>query len=138
MALLCLLPFLASAASESTLAFSTLARGDTSGVIAPTYLAIRSREAWQTLWAQHVMGSPSALPIVDFSREIVLAVFAGERPTGGYEIVITTVEAGSGGLLVTYSETGPPPGSFLTQQLTHPYHLVRVPRVGGPIIFRRE
>jgi hypothetical protein len=138
MAILFLLPLLASAASEAGIPFSTLAQGDTSGVTAPAHLVIRSREAWQTLWTQHAMGLPSAPPEVDFSWEIVLAVFAGERRTGGYEVTITAVEARGGGGLVTYREMDPPGGSFLIQQLTHPYHLVKVPRVDGPIIFRRE
>jgi hypothetical protein len=138
MVLLFLLPILVSATSESGIPFSTLAQGETSGVTVSASLAIKSQKAWQTLWAQHATASPAAPPAVDFSREIVLAVFAGERRTGGYEVTITAVEARGGGVLVTYREAKPAPGIFLIQQLTHPYHFVIIPRIEGPIVFRSE
>ena len=68
----------------------------------------------------------------------MIAVFAGERTTGGFTVEITAIEDSAGAVRVTYRETGPPPDSFLTQTISQPYHLVTTPRVEGLIIFQRH
>ncbi len=69
---------------------------------------------------------------------MVIAVFAGERTTGGFAVEVTGIELSAGITRVTYRESRPSPDSLLTQALTQPYHLVRTPRVEGPINFDRQ
>ena len=118
--------------------FSTIEQGSASGVTSPTTLVIRSEEEWQVLWARHaaVRAPTPGPPQIDFSREMVIAVFAGERTTGGFTVEVTAIDVSSGAIRVTYHESDPPPDSFLTQALTQPYHLVTTPRVEGPITFQ--
>lgn len=118
--------------------FSTIEKGGVSGVTSPRTLVIKSEEEWQRLWAQHAAArarTPGP-PQIDFSREMVIAVFAGERTTGGFTVEVTAIDVSSGAIRVTYQESGPPPDSFLTQALTQPYHLVTTPRVEGPVTFQ--
>jgi len=77
-------------------------------------------------------------PPVDFSRDMVVALFMGERGTGGYEIEITRVERVESGLVVQYRRTSPDPGAMLSQALSQPFHLVKLPRNDGPVIFVAE
>lgn len=42
---------------------------------------------WQNLYAQHKPGA--AVPSVDFSKKTVLAIFAGQRNTGGYGVQLS-------------------------------------------------
>ncbi len=50
----------------------------------------------------------------------VFAVFAGEKPTGGYELLIDSVEAEDGTLQVFIEEIEPGPDDHVTQALTYP------------------
>jgi hypothetical protein len=85
-----------------------------------------SREEWDKLWIQHA--GERTRPNVDFTREVVAAVFLGTRPTAGFSIEIVRVRQDSVALVVEYRETRPAPDSVAAQVLTSPYHIVAVPR----------
>lgn len=120
--------------------FSTVARGSVSGVLEPLQLAIRSRNEWIALWERHARAQvpPPPAPAVDFGREMVVGIFMGERATGGYEIEITRVERAGSHLRVYYRSRQPQPGAVLVQALSHPYHLIKLSRDDGPVVFLRE
>jgi len=111
------------------------------GVEKPAQLIIRDAKAWADLWAKvHSSVEPKpALPEVDFQKQIVVAVFAGTKRTGGYSIRIRDIrhDAKADKLLVFVEETSPPPGSITIQVLTQPYHMVLMPKTDKPIEFRR-
>ncbi|UQA61204.1 protease complex subunit PrcB family protein [Polyangium aurulentum] len=87
-----------------------------------------------------VGGAPP--PEVDFRRHWVVYYGAGVRPTGGYHARIAGIErSGSGRILtITTQLVEPGPGCIVTQALTYPYVLARVPRQEGVrrILFERE
>ena len=63
-------------------AVRTVVKGQMSETDAPRQATVRSAAEWSALWKTH---DPSGqLPAVDFSREMVVAVFLGSRPTAGY------------------------------------------------------
>jgi hypothetical protein len=68
-------------------------------------------------------------PAVDFSRDVVVAVSAGQRPTGGHEIAIERVINNGGELTVEVVETTPGPNCMTTASLTQPVDVVVVPGV---------
>jgi hypothetical protein len=75
---------------------------------------------------------------MDFSNEIVVAVFLGEKPTGGHAIEITRMERSDDRLLVSFIERRPQPGGVVTQAFTQPFHIVKVAAQGsGTVSFRR-
>ena len=78
-----------------------------------------------------------AMPTIDFSRETVVGVFAGTRPTSGYGVEIVKAADANGTLIVDYVETRPGPGAVTAQVLTAPYHLVAVPRHDGEVRFQK-
>ncbi|MFP4012359.1 MAG: protease complex subunit PrcB family protein [Spirochaetaceae bacterium] len=77
-------------------------------------------------------------PAIDFDRETVVAVFAGQRSTGGYSVEIDAVcrtpEAGSESsaaaseavLHLCYTEYEPAEDAMVTMALTSPYVVVAV------------
>lgn len=117
--------------------FSTVARGGVSRVKQPLDAVVRTREEWAALWARHV-GPAAAAPTVDFSAEMVVAVFAGERPTTGFDLEITRVLSTDRGLQVAYRERTPPPGALVRPVLTAPFHVIRLPRSELPVHVLRE
>lgn len=115
----------------------TIDRGTHSGVRDARKLVIRDALTWGALWSEHTFGQvpPPPLPPVDFAREMVIAVFLGEKPTSGYAAEIVEIRLTAEGLLVRVKATIPPSGVPLLQVLTQPFHIVKVPRYDGPVAF---
>jgi protease stability complex PrcB-like protein len=128
------------AAEGGALTFSTVAKGVASGVLEPLQVAIRTRDEWVAFWARHTRAQvqPPSAPAVDFSREMVVGIFLGERATGGYEVEITKVERGGSELRIHYRSMSPEPRATVTQVRTEPYHVIKLRRDDSPLVFSRE
>jgi hypothetical protein len=96
------------------------------GIAEARRLVIRDANAWADFWSELGMGGR---PAVDFSRDVVVAVAAGQRPTGGYEIAVERVTNNGGELTVEVVETTPGPNCMTTASLTQPVDVVVVPGV---------
>jgi hypothetical protein len=89
-------------------------------------LVIRDANGWNQFWSELGVGER---PSVDFNRDVVIAVAAGQRPTGGYEIVIDRVTQTDGQLTVEVVERTPGPNCVTSASLTQPVDVVVVPAV---------
>jgi len=87
-------------------------------------LVIRDANAWAQFWSELGVGDR---PSVDFNHDVVVAVAAGQRPTGGYEIAIDRVTQSDGQLTVEVVERVPGPNCMTTGSLTQPVDVVVVP-----------
>jgi protease stability complex PrcB-like protein len=126
--------------STDRVSFKTIAKGLRSGIREPSQIAIRSQSEWQKLWRQHSSASTASapLPTVDFDKEIVVAVFLGEKPSGGYGVEISSAEVVGSSLTVFVKETSPKPGAIVTQAINQPFHIVRIETAGVETVsFRR-
>jgi hypothetical protein len=112
-----------------------VARGQMSGVTAAAQIVVRSNAEWEKLWKSHAAAQP--LPAVDFTREMVAAVFLGSRPTGGFSVEIVDGRREGEALVLDYVERRPSPDAITTQALTSPFHIVRVEAQAGEVRFRR-
>jgi hypothetical protein len=118
--------------STTTLAnqvsFHTVLKGHRSGVRESVQIVARSQSEWSALWKRHASTEPNPppLPTINFSNEIVVAVFLGEKPTGGHDVEIVSMEQNNDVLLVSFVEKSPRPGGVVTQAFTQPFHIVRV------------
>ncbi len=123
---------LAPAGAAERVPFVTIDQGFRSGVRERKFLVIKNEAEWKKLWQTHAQPQVPAkeLPPVDFDKEMVVAVFLGEKPTGGYKAEITAIEEDreKGQLRIVTRESKPPTGSIAIQALTQPYHIVRVKR----------
>jgi protease stability complex PrcB-like protein len=113
----------------------TIGKGPTSAIDEPRQVTVRSEADWAALWKENGAGGP--LPAVDFSREMVVGVFAGTRPTAGYGVEIVRAVDASGTLIVDYVETAPGRDRVAAQILTAPFHLVAIPKHEGMVTFRK-
>jgi hypothetical protein len=96
------------------------------GISEARRLVIRDANAWADFWSELGVGDR---PAVDFSRDVVVAVSAGQRPTGSHEIAIERVINNGGELTVEVVETTPGPNCMTTASLTQPVDVVVVPGV---------
>lgn len=107
--------------------------GAQSSVTHAAQRVLRDAAAWNAFWLAVSQAAPRAF---DPAREMAVAVFLGERRTGGYAVRIVSAEPHDGQLVVTYEESPPPAGSMVTQALTYPWTLAVLPRSTLPVTFR--
>ena len=69
----------ASATVGSPMPTTTIAAGTVSQIHTLTRVVVREQAAWTDLWRRHT-GRADAPPAVDFDRDMVAAVFAGDSP----------------------------------------------------------
>jgi len=87
-------------------------------------LVIRDANGWAQFWSELGVGER---PSVDFNRDVVVAVAAGQRPSGGYEITIDRVTQTDGQLTVEVVERTPGPNCMTSASVTQPVDVVVVP-----------
>jgi hypothetical protein len=106
--------------------FGVLGHGSVAeGVSKRKNYAIYSKEEYEKMWK--LSGNTNKMPTVDFKKGYVIAVFAGERPTGGYAISVEKVTDIGKERHVTVLLEKPGAGCITTQALTSPYQIIRVP-----------
>ena len=119
-------PMTSTMAKTATDGPRTIEKGDTSNVDDTKQVLIRTEDEWAKLWRQHAAERPR--PAVDFSKEMVVGVFMGSRPTAGFATAIVSTTAGNGVLIVRYTEKLPAGRAITAQILTFPFHLVAIPK----------
>ena len=119
-------------------------RGVQCGVTQPRFAVFRHADKWTHFWKNGMAPySPrfSKVPVVDFTRDMVVGVFMGEEPDPHYEIKIRSVKpegrsAGAGGVVVVrYREIHTMSGVFSPPFAVQPFHLLRVSAAPGPVRF---
>jgi hypothetical protein len=112
-----------------------LERGDQTYIDDSRQALARNAAEWTALWRQH--DPDRAAPAVDFTREMVVALFMGSRSTAGYAIEIVSAREEDGAFVVRFRERRPERGALLAQMITSPYHIIAVPRSSAPPRFER-
>ncbi len=97
--------------------------------------AITDFASWKQLWASLLPQAP--LPAIDFSRQEVVAIFSGQRPSGGYSLEILSAAPEASALIIRYRERLPPPGIPPPEGATTPYILRVVPKNDLPVRFEK-
>jgi hypothetical protein len=91
-------------------------------------LIIRDANGWAEFWSELGAGDR---PAVDFTRDLVVAVAAGQQASGGHEIAVDKVSQRNGELIIEVVETLPGPNCMTTAVLTQPVDVVVVPAVNA-------
>jgi hypothetical protein len=110
----------------STLEIRRIGQWSRTGVGESRRLVIRDANSWAEFWSELGTGDR---PDVDFTKAVLVAVAAGQRPTGGYEIAVDQVSQADGELTVHVIETTPGPNCRTNSSPTQPVDVVVVPVV---------
>lgn len=92
------------------------------------FFLVRDDATLRTLW-NRAHGSQlqvPPVPDVTFSRETVVALFLGTKPTGGYGIEVQDLALTQGELFIDARISEPAPDAITTQALTSPWVMIRV------------
>jgi hypothetical protein len=75
------------------------------------------------------------LPVVDFSKTTIIAVFMGRCPTMGYEIEIKEIIDTGLSVVVRVEKTHPGERCLVGEAITSPFHIVKVDKIGKCLVF---
>lgn len=130
--MICLMMILALVAgcgqqAGEALKFETIDQGTYSGITEKKAVLITDEASWGALWKSHTQ--EGAAPAVPFGQESVLAVYLGERSSGGYGVTVSEVRIDGSKVIVTVQETKPASGTMTTSAITQPFHLVKLAKV---------
>lgn len=98
------------------------------GISESRRLVIRDANAWAAFWSELGVGER---PEIDFTRDLIVAVAAGQRPSGGFEIAINRITQSAGELGIEVVETEPGPNCMTSGSLTQPVDVVAVQAVSA-------
>jgi hypothetical protein len=117
--------------------FETIDQGFYSSISEKNTYVINSLEEWQNIWSQAYSNQTPEpeLPAIDFEKETVIAVFAGEFPSGGYEVEIDRLDEYDDVVIATFVITSPGPACGTTDALTQPFHIVKTKKTDKEISF---
>jgi len=122
-------------ADEHAVPFTTMASGTASGIHTLALLVIRRPAAWSRIWHKHAVGlreKEAAEPTIDFTQEMVVAVFAGEVSVDARVTIIKIVHEKQR-LRVVYRIGTPQPGPMpLDLATATPFHIVRAQAIPIP------
>jgi hypothetical protein len=119
---------------EDNIPFETLAQGMrlSSPQSEPVLLMATNPAAFDALVPLLDLEHQALLNDVDFERNIILAVFWGVKPSGGYSITIDRIWTADNDLTVNVILNENDPTLPKVEASTYPYHLVIVDRLALP------
>ena len=120
---------------EKELSFETVDKDFYSNIQEKSQKAIQNSEDFQELWNE--IGSLKMLEEIDFSKYTVIAVFQGQKTSGGYYIEISKITDKKDSILVNVIEIEAAPGQAAAV-ITSPYHIVRIPKTTKLIKFETK
>jgi hypothetical protein len=65
-----------------------------------------------------------------FGDHFIVLIAMGERPTGGYAVIIDEIATSGDNWIVDVRFAEPEPGSMVTMALTYPYEIVKITDTG--------
>jgi len=119
-------------------AFTVLAQGTQSGIERQRFETLRDAAALLKLWKAHTAGVSPAPPVpeVDFSKEMVIAAFAGTRKSGGYVLSVSRITVYPDRIEIDLSLIQPVPDCMVTKALTQPFVFAKTGQSGDkPVNF---
>jgi len=112
--------------------FETIIKGFNSNQAEKKNYVIKNEGEWAGILTE--TGAELPAP-VDFTKDMIIAVFQGVKMTGGYGIEITKIIETDNNIEVYIKETSPGPKCNVTQAITNPYHIVKLAKSDKEIKF---
>jgi hypothetical protein len=124
-------------AQAEDVTFKSLEVGFDSGIKTFSQRVARNEKEFSDLYKEHLSGQKNIVspvfPIIDFNKEMVAAIFLGERPTNDYAIDIKKVTKTESQIIISASEI--PPTGDVVQISTSPFNFITLPKSNLPVSF---
>jgi hypothetical protein len=119
-------------------------RGSVCGVVHPVNYVFHEAAQWQEFWTKAMkpyVPSFKKVPDIDFTKEMVVAVFRGEQTLPIFETKIISVkmvvEDGKQTMVVRYKNIDHFQGISTPAYAVQPFHLKKVSVFSGPVCFEQ-
>lgn len=124
---------------DSKVSFQTLAEGFNSGHNDKKDYTITSEDAWKSLWdtVNAIIEPKPELPKIDFTKEMVIAVFKGQQSGGGHSIKVEEIEGSNDAWTVKVKEVSPAPGGMMSMGFVQPYHIIKTIKTAKAVSFKQ-
>lgn len=126
-------------ATESVdIAFETIAKGQIGAEKENKNYIVEDKDEWQKIWDKvyaNTVPKP-LLPEIDFGASAVIAVFQGEKPSGGYDIEIIKMTENNLNTFVFVKEISPDENCGVITVITSPYHIIGFKKADKKIVFK--
>jgi hypothetical protein len=127
-----------STPESSQIAFEHALRGQLGFSLEAKNAVVKSAEEWRALCNTNSAGLAAPAASIDWSKQMLITVSLGSRPSGGYSVEIDRVTQQGSLWIVHAHESRPAEGSMQTQMITSPFDCVSTPRFEGRIVFSVE
>jgi hypothetical protein len=113
------------------------------GILKSAHAVFRKSSDWDKFWILAIkpyLSHPRETPVVDFSKDMVIGVFLGEKPYPGAMVEIRSAKPvqrpGEQILEVIYKDISQMQGVFMPPFPVQPFNLKKVPAFPGRVVFR--
>jgi hypothetical protein len=96
---------------------------------------ITNQTQWKLLWSELTQNSEQPLPEVDFTHDMVIAVFSGQKPRGGYSTRIDAINETDTEYHVLITELRPSDECITTQEISSPLAIVKVAKSNKKVVY---
>ncbi len=104
----------------------------------PAALIVNTQEKLNQYFTKNATSCPAASdPNIDFTKNFMIGIFAGQKSTSGYGIKVTSIVENNCQIVVNFYEHGPQTGETTTPTTTYPADYVLIPKTTKPIYFNK-
>ncbi|WP_029272340.1 protease complex subunit PrcB family protein [Flavobacterium sp. KJJ] len=104
--------------------------------VKPAAILVASQEKMDSNFTKHENTCTAASdPTIDFTKNMLVGIFAGEKPTSGYAIKMTSIVENNCEVIISFYEKAPLAGEAITQAATYPSDFILIPRTSKTILF---
>lgn len=114
--------------------FDVLCKGDLSRIDYQKNYVIKSNSEYQNMLNESWVSCP--LEDINFSSYMVVAVFMGEKNTGGYSIQVKRVIEYIDRYVIEIERTYPRDGDIRIMWISHPFQVIRTKSTDKPVTFK--
>ena len=124
----------------SQVSFETLIEDQMGGYVKEEIRVISDRKSLLEVYGyvNRIRKPGFSIPEIDFSKETVIAVFMGEKTTGGYGVIVEDVKEEKGKLVVAIKETKPGSKNMVTMAITQPFCIVKINSSNKELVFKKQ
>ena len=121
-----------------TITFEILAQNSNGGKTDSEFMVIKDKKALNEIYGLISKGRFPKLeiPLINFEQETVVALFLGEKTSGGYSISVEQIMNINDKVIVTYKIGFPKKGEMVTTVMTQPYCIIKMPKTLKEVEFK--
>ena len=123
---------------QETIPFQILVQDTYGGYTSSKFMVIETEKSLAEVFnLLNKSRSPELeIPVINFENESVIALFLGEKNSGGYAITIEQVLDKSNKVYVVYKVVSPGVGDMVTSAMTQPFSIIKIPKTNKEIVFK--